>query len=94
MASHKRTRILTQTAAYDHCNFTVLDGAPAGLVEKFVELLYAMDYEDPEVRPLLRLEGMKKWQPGRTDHYALLESSLERFGTIDNFVARLSAEGR
>ena len=86
------TRILTQTETYDHCNFTVLDSAPADRIARFTELLYSMDYEDPEVRPLLRLEGMKKWQPGRTAQYALLEDSLRRFGTIDAFVDRLSVE--
>jgi len=86
------TRILTQTDTYDHCNFTVLDSAPADRIARFTELLYSMDYEDPEVRPLLRLEGMKKWQPGRTAQYALLEDSLRRFGTIDAFVDRLSVE--
>ncbi len=88
------TRILTQTGGYDHCNFTVLDDAPDRLVDRFVELLHSMDYEDPEVRPLLRLEGLKKWKPGRTDNYGLLERSLDRFGTIDDFVARVSERHR
>ena len=30
-----------------------------------------MSYSDPEVRPLLDLEGLKQWQPGRTEGYAL-----------------------
>lgn len=87
------TRILSQTGTFDHCNFTVLDDAPRALVERFVELLFAMDYEDPEVRPLLRLEGMKKWELGRTARYELLEKSLQRFGTIDSFVERLAQGG-
>jgi len=88
------TRILTQTGSYDHCNFTVLDDAPTDLVSRFVDLLYSMDFEDPEVRPLLQLEGLKRWRPGRTDQYGLLRKSLDRFGTIDDFVARLSERHR
>src|SRR5690606_31459403 len=47
------TRIVAQTAPYDHCNFTVLDDAPADLVGTFRSLLLSMKYEDAEVRPLL-----------------------------------------
>jgi phosphonate transport system substrate-binding protein len=82
-----RTRILAQTAEYDHCNFTVLDDAPPALVARFRELLLSMSYDDPEVRPLLKLEGLKAWKQGRTEKYALLARAIERFGTGDPFVA-------
>ena len=52
-------RARARPAPYDHCNFTVLDGAPPALVERFRELLLAMSYDDPEVRPLLDMEGLK-----------------------------------
>jgi phosphonate transport system substrate-binding protein len=81
-----RTRVLTQTAEYDHCNFTILDDAPATLIGRFRDLLLSMSYDDPEVRPLLELEGLKVWKSGRTDKYALLARAIDRFGTIDAFV--------
>ena len=80
------TRIVAQTAPYDHCNFTVLDDAPAELVARFRSLLLAMSYDDPQVRPLLDLEGRKQWKPGRVEGYAQLERAIDRFGTIDAFV--------
>jgi phosphonate transport system substrate-binding protein len=80
------TRVLAQTAEYDHCNFTVLDNVPISLIGRFRELLLSMSYEDPEVRPLLDLEGLKVWKPGRIDKYALLARSIDRFETIDAFV--------
>jgi ABC-type phosphate/phosphonate transport system substrate-binding protein len=67
-------RVLLQTAPYDHCNFTVLADTPA--IAKFRELLLAMAYDDAAVRPLLDLEGLTKWLPGRTSGYALLERAL------------------
>jgi phosphonate transport system substrate-binding protein len=85
------TKILAQTGEYDHCNFTVLDGAPEKLVERFRELLLSMSYDDPTVRPLLDLEGLKAWRPGRTQNYALLGRAIERFGTIDEFVRGLGS---
>jgi ABC-type phosphate/phosphonate transport system substrate-binding protein len=84
------TRVLAQTDPYDHCNFTVLDGAPEETVARFRELLLSQSYDDPEVRPLLDLEGLKAWKPGRTEGYALLSRAVERFGTIDDFTAELA----
>jgi len=85
------TRVVAHTPAYDHCNFTVLDGAPAQQVHRFRELLLGMSYSDPEVRPLLDMEGLKQWQPGRTEGYAALDAALCRFGTVDEFVKAVVA---
>jgi phosphonate transport system substrate-binding protein len=81
------TRVLAATGGFDHCNFTVLDDAPRELVDRFRELLLSMSYDDPEARPLLDLEGLKAWKPGRISGYTPLERALDRFGTIDDFVA-------
>jgi ABC-type phosphate/phosphonate transport system substrate-binding protein len=80
------TRILAQTPPYDHCNFTVLDDAPQGTVAKFRQLLLGMSYADADVRPLLDLEGLKQWVPGRVEGYAQLAAAVDRFSTIDAFV--------
>ena len=81
------TRILAQTDTYDHCNFTVLDHADQALIDRFRSLLLDMSYEDPDVRPLLDLEGLKQWKPGRTSEYALLDSAVDRFAYLDTFLA-------
>ena len=84
------TRILAQTDEYDHCNCSVLDDAPEAAVAQFYTLLMSMSYDDPQVRPLLDLEGLKQWRPGRTEKYALLARAANRFKTIDAFVASVS----
>lgn len=84
------TRILAQTDEYDHCNFSVLDDAPEAAVAQFYTLLMSMSYDDPQVRSLLDLEGLKQWRPGRTEKYALLARAANRFKTIDAFVASVS----
>jgi ABC-type phosphate/phosphonate transport system substrate-binding protein len=66
------TRILTRTGPFDHCNFTVSPGAPEAAIARFTQLLLAMRWDDPEVRPLLELEGLKTWLPGRTSGYDAL----------------------
>lgn len=80
-ASHA---VIHQTPPYDHCNFTVLGDVP----QKFVDLLLAMSYEDPQVRPLLDMEGLKAWRPGRTSGYAQLERAVDRFETLEGWLAQ------
>jgi phosphonate transport system substrate-binding protein len=82
-------RVVHHTAAYDHCNMTVLDHCKPALA-RFRELLLGMSYDDPEVRPLLDLEGLKQWQPGRVSGYALLERAIDRFDTIGPWLAAAS----
>ncbi len=77
------TRILTQTERYDHCNFSVGPAAPGHLVVTLTDLLLGQSYDDPEVRPLMDLEGLKAWKEGRTDGYAALERAVDEFGFYD-----------
>jgi phosphonate transport system substrate-binding protein len=86
-------RVLARTAPYDHCNFTIL-GAATPKIGRFRELLLGMRHADVEVRALLDLEGLKEWRPGRTGGYGLLAAALDRFGTIDPFVAGVAARCR
>jgi phosphonate transport system substrate-binding protein len=85
------TRVLATTPKYDHCNFTVLDSAPATLIDRFRTLLLSMSYADPAVRPLLDLEGLKQWNPGRTEGYAALNEAVDRFGSIESFVRQVAS---
>ncbi|WP_045224588.1 phosphate/phosphite/phosphonate ABC transporter substrate-binding protein [Methyloterricola oryzae] len=71
---------LADTDYYDHCNFTTSPGAPEPLVERFLEILLAMSWDDPAVCPLLKLEGLQRWLPGRTTGYAALERAVEQQG--------------
>ena len=43
-----------------------------------------MAYDDPEVRPLLDLEGSRQWVPGRTTGYAQLERAVDETGFYDD----------
>ncbi|HUQ64007.1 MAG TPA: PhnD/SsuA/transferrin family substrate-binding protein [Acidimicrobiales bacterium] len=78
------TRILTQTPPYDHCNFSIGSGAPVEAVDRFGDLLLGMTYADPDVRPLLDLEGLKAWHVGRTNGYAALDGAVRRFHFYDD----------
>jgi len=84
------TRIISQTAPYDHCCFTILDDAPKDIIETFTNLLLSMSYDDPKVRPLLDLEGLKVWRDGRVEGFQQLNDAVDRFGYLDSFLQELS----
>lgn len=71
-----QTRILARTEPFDHCNFTASPDAPEALIGRFAELLLGMRWDDPAVRPLLELEGLREWKAGRTSGYAALQRAV------------------
>jgi phosphonate transport system substrate-binding protein len=77
------TRVLSRTPYYDHCNMTAGPGAFPGLIERFRELLLGMSYDDPDVRLLFDLEGLKGWKEGREEGYEQLESAVDALGFYD-----------
>ena len=77
------TRIVTQTPRYDHCNFTVSTKADKEYVAQFRELLLKMSFDDPTMRTLLELEGLKKWLPARLEAYRDLDAAIDLFRFYD-----------
>lgn len=78
------TRIVATTDAYDHCNMTVSPGVAQEDARRFGDLLLAMDWNDARVRPLLELEGLRVWRPGRSSGYAQLERAVTEEGFYDD----------
>ena len=73
------TRIVLQTPPYDHCNMTRGPAAREAETLTFVELLLGMTYDDPDLRYLFDLEGLKAWLPPRLDGYSALQAAVDRF---------------
>lgn len=88
------TRVLAQTPTYDHCTMAIVDTAPAEEAAEFVRLLESMSYADPEVRPLLDLEGLKEWVPGRTSGFGPLARAVDEVGFYDAHGGVTAAEYR
>jgi phosphonate transport system substrate-binding protein len=86
------TRVLTVTKSYDHCNMTVRTDVQDELIEQFNLLLLDMSYSDPELRPLLEMEGLTTWRPGRTNGYGALEAAVDQAGFYD-LGGQISATG-
>lgn len=73
------TAVLATTPLFDHCNFTVSEKVLDERIKPFAETLLGMSFQDPAVRTLMELEGLKQWLPARTSGYAQLERAVERF---------------
>ncbi|MEP7188678.1 MAG: PhnD/SsuA/transferrin family substrate-binding protein [Roseiflexaceae bacterium] len=77
------TRVLAETPPYDHCNVTVGPAAASALIDRLHDLLMGMAYDDPQVRPLMDLEGLTEWRATRLDGYRALEAAVDIAGFYD-----------
>lgn len=73
-------RILATTEPYDHCVFTVRGDFPAEREEPWLKVLHLMSYDNPTHREMMDLEGLKKWEPGRTTGFGALAEACEQLG--------------
>jgi ABC-type phosphate/phosphonate transport system substrate-binding protein len=69
--------IVGTTDKFDHCVFTVLESFDADREKAFLKALFAMDYENPDHQEMMDLEGLKKWEPGRTSGFGPLTAGCE-----------------
>src|ERR1700732_2647230 len=76
------TRVLASTPLYGHCNLTA--GPAVDQLEHFRGLLLEMSYQDPEVRPLFDLEGLKAWREARLQAYGELDAAVDKLGFYDH----------
>jgi ABC-type phosphate/phosphonate transport system substrate-binding protein len=60
---------------FDHCIFDARPGFEAARGEAFRQALFAMQWENPQHRRLLELEGLRKWLPPREAGYDCLRAA-------------------
>jgi phosphate/phosphite/phosphonate ABC transporter binding protein len=71
----QKLRIFWTSPGYCHCNFTARVDFPAELAARFTQVMFAMDYQKPEQKRIMDLEGLTRWVPGRTEGYRELEEA-------------------
>ena len=76
-ADPERFRVLATTDRYDHCVFTVRDDLPAADERRWLDVLFSMSYDNPLHREMMDLEGLKKWEPGRTSGFGALTEAVD-----------------
>ena len=78
-----RYEILSKTEDFDHCVFTVAGTFSRAREEAFLRALFDMDYANPKHREMMDLEGLKKWEPGRTTGFGILTGACESQGFFE-----------
>lgn len=69
-----------ESPTFSHCNFTALPRLTDERVQPWVEQLMAMDWDNPRHRPILEMEGLRKWVPPQLDGYASLFDAVAEQG--------------
>jgi len=72
-----KVEVLWTTPGFDHCMFDALPAFPKALADAFTVQLLAMDWDDPQHRPILELEGLKAWVGPREERYESLREALD-----------------
>jgi phosphonate transport system substrate-binding protein len=66
--------------SYSHCNFTALPRLSEDRANPWVAQLLAMDWDNPDHRPILEMEGLKRWVRPELDGYASLFEAVRDQG--------------
>ena len=75
LAGSGKVKAIWTSPPYSHCNFTVRSEADVEQFRPWTAALLAMDYDNPTQRPIMDLEGLKRWVPPSMDGYrSLLEA--------------------
>ncbi|KZS84253.1 Rv1680 family SBP-like protein [Mycobacterium persicum] len=69
-----------RTDGYCHCMFTALDTLAAERYQPWLDRLLAMNWDNPEHRKILELEGLRRWVPPHLDGYQPLFEAVEEQG--------------
>jgi ABC-type phosphate/phosphonate transport system substrate-binding protein len=65
---------------YCHCNFTALPALSEERVGPWVEQLLAMDWDNPDHRPILEMEGLRQWVLPQLEGYNSLFEAVREQG--------------
>jgi len=78
----QKLRIFWTSPGYCHCNFTARADFPAETAERFTRVMLAMDYQKPEHKRIMDLEGLTRWVPGKTEGYQELENEARELNLL------------
>jgi phosphonate transport system substrate-binding protein len=72
--------VIWESPVYSHCNFSALDTFDTETAEAWVQHLLAMNWEIPEHRTILELEGLRAWKRPDLSGYESLTQAMEHQG--------------
>jgi phosphonate transport system substrate-binding protein len=69
-----------ESPTYSHCNFTALPTLSDERAAPWVEKLLAMDFDNPAHRPILEMEGLRRWVLPQLQGYTSLFDAVKEQG--------------
>jgi phosphonate transport system substrate-binding protein len=75
--------VVWRSPTYFHCNFTARPGLDPERAERWRDALLSMSYDDERMRPLMDLEGVKRWLPGERSGYESLAVAMREQGYLE-----------
>jgi phosphonate transport system substrate-binding protein len=75
-----KVKAIWTSPPYCHCNFTVLENRYDQDLERWTETLLQMDYNNPEHRAIMEMEGLKSWARPQLEGYKPLFDAVETVG--------------
>lgn len=72
--------VFWQSPTYSHCNFTALPTLSDERAQPWVDHLLAMNFDNPAHRPILEMEGLRRWVLPQLDGYASLFDAVREQG--------------
>ncbi|MET3176688.1 UNVERIFIED_ORG: phosphonate transport system substrate-binding protein [Arthrobacter sp. UYCu721] len=72
--------VFWESPTYSHCNFTALPALSEERSVPWVEHLLAMDWDNPGHRPILEMEGLRRWVAPRLEGYESLFEAVHDQG--------------
>ena len=78
-----RFAIIGETDRFDHCVFTARHDLETGAERRWLAALFAMQYDNPDHRAMMDLEGLTAWMPGRTSGFGPLAAAVAAEGFFE-----------
>jgi ABC-type phosphate/phosphonate transport system substrate-binding protein len=75
-----KVKAIWTSPPYCHCNFTILESRFAPDIERWTKTLLQMDYNKPEHRRIMDLEGLKGWVGPHVEGYRPLFEAVDLLG--------------
>jgi ABC-type phosphate/phosphonate transport system substrate-binding protein len=77
-SGNQKLKKIWTSPAFSHCVFTASKAFDETKAKRFTELMTAMTPGDPGCGDIMRLEGTKKWLPGRSQGFEDLVNALRQ----------------
>ncbi len=74
--------VIWESAPFHHCMFNGSPELDSAVSKAFADALFAMSFDNPKHRPILEMEGLKKWVQPSSEGYDSLRAACREQGLI------------